>query len=34
MSNLSGIGRTLFEEKNIPILGTIKNFRNLKEASK
>jgi len=27
MSNLSGTGRTLFEEKNILILGTIKNFK-------
>jgi len=27
MSNFDGIGRSLFEEKNILILGTIKNFK-------
>lgn len=34
MSNFSGTGKTAFKEKNIPILGVIKNFRNVKEASK
>jgi len=34
MSNLSGTGKTAFENKNIPILGSIKNFRKFKEVSK
>jgi len=34
MSNFDGIGRTLFEEKNILILDVIENFRNVKEVSK
>ena len=34
MSNFSGTGKTIFKNKNIPILGVSENFRNMKEVSK
>ena len=34
MSNFSGTIKAVFKNKNIAILGFIKNFRNIKEVSK